>query len=321
MTAQRKCKPDIRWDQSAFEELKVTWSSARIAADGEILNRIFREAEASPVLMKAIAWAQQHGVQFFVDHQAETANGYYTIGTGVVAVTPNAEGEQLIDALAHELRHAWQDYNGLAAWPGDMPDEGTFADMSIKQALLEADATAFGELARLQAEITRIEKRQNAGEELWSWEKRVLAKKPQAMAETPILAAAFKGWFTRERKWHPKKYGDYFSKLFGRKWGLYEGELPPRNFEFQPVEPKTEGVDLRNMQDVLRLGVTFSGGKNYLAALQPDFLPRKVLRPELANTFWDAAGKKAQKLTQDLRKAGLKKKFTVENGRKHHPWP
>ena len=320
MTPPKKYKPDIRWDQSEFEKLAATWSPERIAADEEILNRIFREAEASPVLMKEIVWAQQHGVRFFVDHQADTANGYYTLGTGVVAVTPNAKGDQLIDTLAHELRHAWQDYHGLAAWPDDTPDEGTFADMAIKQALIEADATAFGVLARLQAEISGIEKRQNSCELLWSWEQRILAQKPKAMAETPILAREFKSWFTRERKWHPKRYGDYFSKLFGRKWGLYDGELPPRNFEFQPVEPKTEGIDIRDMQDVLRLGVTFFGAKNYLAALQPDFLPKKVLRQELANKFWGAAGKKAQKLTQDLRKAELKKKLAPENRKARHPW-
>jgi hypothetical protein len=64
MAIKNKHIPEACWDQSVFEKLKATWSPDRIADDEEELKKIFSHAADSPLLAVALAWAQQHGIQF-----------------------------------------------------------------------------------------------------------------------------------------------------------------------------------------------------------------------------------------------------------------
>ena len=41
MAASKKYKPETHWNQTAFEELKATWSPERIAEDEKTLQEIF----------------------------------------------------------------------------------------------------------------------------------------------------------------------------------------------------------------------------------------------------------------------------------------
>jgi len=113
-------------------------------------------------------------------------------------------------------------------------------------------------------------------------------------------------------------YGDYGSKVSGRQWGVYKDTIKDISFEFKVATPALlAGIDITNIQDVLQLGNSFSGAGNYLAALQPDVLPKKILRPSLANSFWRAANDDQKKLTTEIRKAYLRRKLATRIKRKN----
>jgi len=323
MTVQNKHQPEVHWDQSEFEKLKATWSFWRKRKDRKALKKVFARAAAVPLLAEALAWADQHGIKFFVDHQAVNIGGYYVPGTGVVAVTPSMlkHFESAANLLAHEIRHAWQDYHGLVARDDRVYHERSFEDSFINTALTEADANAFGKLAQAQAEIAQIKEniRKFGDKETENWYLEALKKTIES--ESAKLRKEFLKWF-RPDGTSTEFYGDAASKSYGQRWNIYQGALPPRNFEYKPaVSYEGFGVDIHDIQEVLRLGVDFTGARNYLADLQPDVLPKQILRHSLADTFWSAANDEQRKLTTELRKAYLKKKLAPENRKPHHPWP
>jgi len=311
MAVNKTYKPETHWDQTAFEELKATWTPERIAEDEKTLQEVFALAADCPLLAEALDWANTHGIKFFIDHQAVNIGGYYLPGTGVMAVVPRSF-MRMEEVMVHEIRHAWQDYNGLISWNDNTPHDGSFNDFFINNALIEADAKAMGLLALGQSTVAQrkrdAERAVKMGVLLHEESKKYTASYQERIADENIaLGTGFLDWF--ETNWQPRFYGDSFSKVYGRKWELYDGELPLRNQEFSLDPRHIKGMDIHDMQDVLRLGVNFSGTKNYLAALQPDILPRKILCPSLADTFWGAANDDQIKLTAGLRKAHLKKKL------------
>ena len=323
MTAGQKHTGENSWDQSGLEKLKATWPFWRRRKDKKALKKAFAQAADVPLAAEALAWAEQYGVKFFVDRQAVNIGGYYIPGTGIVAVTSSTleHIESLANLLAHEIRHAWQDYQGLLARDEQVYLEQSFADRFINTALTEADANAFGKLAQAQARILQVKeniKKLGTKEE----ETRYLeALKKNTGSESAKLRKEFLKWFSEDQS-HTGFYGDAASKSYGKRWDIYLGDVPLRNFEFKSADSyEGFGMDIHDRQDVLRLGESFSGTQNYLTALQPDILPKQILRPSLANTFWGVANSEQIKLTTDLRKAYLKKKLAPENRKPRHPWP
>ena len=123
--------------------------------------------------------------------------------------------------------------------------------------------------------------------------------------------------------------GENISKDYAQRKGIIQvdkskpnGGLLAGGFEFKVgYNPIIGDLDAGDMDSVLRLGVNFSGTVNYLAQLQPDILPRQILSPSLANTFWGSANPEQKKLTTEIRKVNLREKLAPENKRKLHPWP
>jgi len=313
MAVKGTYKPKIPWDQTAFEALKATWTPQRIAEDEKTLQEIFALAADVPLLAEALEWAEQHGVKFFIDRTATGIEGYYKPGTGVVAITAAglANPGEAVESIVHEIRHAWQQYNGFGAEAAH-----GFSEYLITVSLKEADAEAFARRAKDQYKFYELTKNH----------KKVPDSLRAGLAkENADLGANFQVWFPL----FAGRYGDRGSKAYNQALGLFPPEarlntgLSGGHFEFDPARVKFTGenININNVQDVVRMGRFFSGAKNYLAALQPDILPKKILRPSLANTFWGAASSDQRKLTNDIRKAELKKKLTPENKRKHHPWP
>jgi hypothetical protein len=154
--------------------------------------------------------------------------------------------------------------------------------------------------------------------------------------EETDLAEKFSSWLSP--KWRRLAYGDSVSKRSGCRWGVYDGAPVENCVEFDPPEPQRSGIGLDNVQDVMQLGMNFSGAKNYLAALQPDILLKKILPLSLADNFWvpardaqeEADAKLREELTRKLRRAWLTQKLmpariggrlvaTKHQGR--HAWP
>jgi hypothetical protein len=289
-------KTAVRWDQSEFEKARSGWSQERIDEDKKSLQKIFNQAACVPALKRALDWAQQHDVQFFVDHTCMNAGGCYTLGSGIVSLIkkdvdnprPKVQ-EYLVGALTHEIRHAWQDYNGF--FPASYK---SFSEYFIKMALMEADAYAHGMQAEDEFRLTCLNG--NLQE--------------NSMNEN-YLGGKFLEWFSAPRvtAW----YGSYFSEDFAKYWGLCpvnsikngtatDWEIPG------PPQMKSAGIDIAHLEGVLQLGKSFSG-QNYLAKLPTEVLTKKVLSPWLAQSFYGAANDDQKKLTTAIRKCELRRKF------------
>lgn len=303
MTARDLKKTETRWDQSGFAALKATWSAERIKKDKTRLKSIFNMAAHSPTLKQALAWAEAHGVQFFVDHQSVNCGGYYTPGTGVVAIadryTSASSIAYAVQVITHEIRHAWQDYHGLC--PTDFPGPVTtpdFAAYFIQLSLIEADATAFGKRAEGEFLAAKL-KKENIPLSLCF---------QAALAdEKADLRKKFLDWSSTPKT--TRYYGDAASKHYGRAAGIYKGLQPPRNLEFiSEALPLGPGPDITDSQRLLELGKTFSGW-NYLAKFPKDILLKKILSPSMALSFYRAANDDQKQLTAAIRKNCLRQKF------------
>ena len=111
--------------------------------------------------------------------------------------------------------------------------------------------------------------------------------------KTPTLGRIFR----YGSRFLPGSTGIAAAKLMAEVFGLLPPddvkphERPPEmrlnkglsevRFEFDPQSVFFTGrsININNIQDVVRMGRFFSGTKNYLAALQPDILPKKILCP------------------------------------------
>ena len=306
-------EPEVHWDQTAFEKLKATWSPQRIAADEKTLTKIFNLAADCPLLAEELDWAKKHGIKFFVDHTAVNCGGYYSPGAGVFAIVEKYASDPayvsyVVDAIVHELRHAWQDYHGLLNYSA--PD---FTRSFIKDALIEADAKAFGNRAVDQYRVAKLKKQH----------KKVPASLNISLKnEAADLGKKFLSWFSNS--YYPQYYGDELSKFYGQRYGLFpidktklDKGLPIGGEELSTNEAFGTGININNIEDVLQLGENFSGTKNYLVALPPCYLRNKILNPALADTFWGAANDEQIKLTTALHEAYEKKKRAAQRKKRH----
>lgn len=108
------------------------------------LQPVFNRAARGTALKNALDWAVENHVKVAVDYNTtENAAGYYAFSGGV-CVLARALWADTANTLTHEIRHAWQDMQGLL--PVGTPD--SFAEGYIRTALVEADAYAWGRLAQ-----------------------------------------------------------------------------------------------------------------------------------------------------------------------------
>lgn len=290
MTTQ-KYKPHQSWNRTAFEKLRATWSPARIAEDEAMLAEVFAHAETIPTAKAALDWAREHDMEFFVDRTvARGVSGYYTTSTGVIGIslaTLQARNDMgsIIDTLTHEIRHAWQDCHGIRK---DVYDS-SFTHFLTTEALIEADATAYGVRARHEYRRASLPREES---EAMTWR-----EKPEDLRQQ------FQWWF--QDGVTPSEYGGYTARVFAKVWGLYKvprnimallkreeqkGEKTPKgSLEFSLKKmPMGEAFDITNVRGLMRLGEDFSGASNYLVDIPVEKLSREILCPSLARSFWHA---------------------------------
>src|SRR3990172_284537 len=79
-------KIKARWNQSGFRAFKRQLSPLRIKEDQNCLKEVFNQAAQVPILKEALVWAEEHHIKFFIDRTCVNVGGYYTPGSGVVAI-------------------------------------------------------------------------------------------------------------------------------------------------------------------------------------------------------------------------------------------
>lgn len=291
--------PSPHWNRDAFNVLKAGWSPARRAADEKTLKAMHAMASESLLLSQELAWAKEHDVVIFIDRSfdSKAVSGYYVPGTGVIGIPERVTHDisLMITTLAHEIRHAWQDYKGFT----HTPSLDNFAGDYIAQAVLEADAEAYGECARRQYEATQRAWRSGTP----------AAEAPASLG--PALAANFLAWFRTPgdtRHYGDALVGQYetaavFNKSAARDKKSKGHRLGDSEFSLRLALAPSK-LDIRTAEGLLPLGESFSGAGNYLSLLPPAVLADKILNPAQAETFWGTATPEEKSHIAALKHAG-----------------
>lgn len=274
----------VTWDRSAFEEFQARRDAALVTSDAKRLKKLFAAA-ASPLAREVFDWATKNNVTFFIDHTCEKAGAYYTVGTGTVGLGARYADmpDIAIPMLVHEIRHAWQDQQGM------IPTKArNFAEYMIQVALIEADAAAFQRATERQEDRIR-------------WQEEGVKPLPH-----PDVQADLRRHFADWRQRHGAFYGNTAVRHFAHKLGV--PDVAPVDFktQFRPYGgvrkvPAVYGIPTALDRVIDTLGKTFDG-KNYLDhdSARTE-LAEKFLKPKLAHRFFQSA-QKIQPLVTEVNK-------------------
>jgi hypothetical protein len=294
------------WRRADFHNHQKRKSPQRLEKDRAALEKVFAEAENIPIFKEALAWAREHGIEFFVDRTCTKQVGaYYMGGRGIIGINQRVlQNPQLAAVyLTHEIRHAWQDVHGIMAHSQKLD----YVEQAVRTALIEADAMAFETVAAHQSARATLKKReaeQGLPKDLAIRLKRI---EKYLESEKDDLWRGFRGWFHSPR---PYFYGNAVAQRQAEAFGIKGARAEDHKYEFKPtlsVYPRRGPIDATDDADYRKLGTAFSG-TNYLNdAQRREFVQRTVISPAQARSFW--SGNKPLKLLGDIRKRELKMKL------------
>lgn len=281
------------WNKEGLEEFRKGLSFPRREDDARKIAKLFEVAAQSPLMKEALDWAKAHDIDFIIDRDMPTS-GTYHIGTGILGLSDEMLKPENHDAaivtLVQEIRHAWQDYNGL------IPPQGLnepFITSYMREAVLAADTEAFGSLAFRQADlsyrIARLEQRRAHGNDVSAASIAALKKEFQQTVENPApsLWEGFDAWYATDK---PAAHGviglldaakklnlDVLVRKIMRAPIMEKALVKP---EFNPVltaKPHAEakGVAIDSKDGLALLGRGFSDTGNYF-----DFAPQGALEKQ-----------------------------------------
>ena len=313
------------------------WRREHMApADFDALEDFLAAASEIPLAEAALDWARANNIEFIVDKET-AAGGYYWPGTGVVGLSSRKlDPEKFvdgIDALVHEIRHAWQDAQGFF-YTQDRAGV-TLAQSIIIEGLLEADAFAHGRLAGAQADLADTEGRLDM--------LRDLQKADPSQQRQPLIDIYYKARRdlradvghapeTLRRlflEWYDDfsfalPYGEARRNLFARRLGLPVPRSTAVRAQFnsraKPLGGKSDPrPDLWRREGRQRLGRSFAG-VNYLAQMDEDLFQKRLLSPQEALRFFQTPEQENQtgpsSITTRVRKAELKRNLQIAIRRK-----
>ncbi len=299
--------PETRWNRGCLQEWRAGLSEERKAADQKLLSDIFNLAAKVPQLKEALDWANAHDIEFIIDRQTR-ASGYYSRGTGIVALSAKALEEDPgwgVGTVVHETRHAWQDWHGML-----LRKIGRFSDYFFSNVLTEADADAYGQRARHQYRLR--EKQEKLVKNLFGirpvkWFAARYDRQIEASQNDPgILWIAFKDWFSRGSA---ISYGKRAMKYLAEEFGIPGYKADDSNVEFKAFgnadAPRTgTEIDFRSKEKLHQLGRDFSGNRNYFSGAAKRRYIESVFRPAMAERFYSKE-RKRPKLMDEIRKRSM----------------
>ncbi len=109
--------------------------------------QVIRELMSDSALGKDLLdWADDNDIVILMDKEI-MVGGYHLSGLKTIALSTHIPNGQLINTLAHEIRHAWQDGQGFLPLFNNNLDKNsvqTATEYMLQVRFLEADATAIG---------------------------------------------------------------------------------------------------------------------------------------------------------------------------------
>ncbi len=101
-----------------------------------MIENILNKMRNIPIGNEIIGWASEHNIK--IEFQNQDDEGKYHPDTNIITLSPEYSDNELMVALAHELRHAWQDKQvDLQKYQGNIYAEIVFRNFA------EADAFSF----------------------------------------------------------------------------------------------------------------------------------------------------------------------------------
>lgn len=293
------------WGKFALRDFEARHTKERKARDAARVAFAHSLAAKSPVLKQALDWADAHDVTIIIDEKVTNAYGYYTPGNGVVALQARlfegmgtVQGEAMIaGVLAHELRHAWQEFSGISTDHG----KRSSADYTIMIALIEADAMAHEKLADAQYRL-------NSERQYGLADTKDFERRRQELEKPEFLQETF-------RSWYPARggiYGENSMRFLGSIRGIPGVTRKQYNAEFIAFGNGAErkGIDFTRPEQLRKLGQSFTG-VNYFDGMKRDEFDRFFLSPGLSRQFFNTANK-PDSTALALRKNELKAKAKAQ---------
>lgn len=238
------------------------------------IRDIRRLMAKSPLGKELLNWADENGIRIEMDHQTK-AGGYYYPGYKIVALNAASDNLTLVGTLAHEIRHAWQDSQGMIPSLSDNLAQLQAPEDYITQIkFIEADAFAVGETVRRTVSAMEYRRR----EEDWMMSRGhdhcehlllELQAKPIKDEETPeLLAQRFTEFF--ENSWRRNFYEDRCLKVYAKNIGVPYINIPCGTGEYFNDKTRAlahrDGLDLDDQQKIHLLGDLLGKG-NYMEYL------------------------------------------------------
>lgn len=242
----------LMWRRPQVRAWLNTLSDERLAADQAAIDGVLARAQKSPLAMRALEWAQAHDIGIILDRQAKGAGAYYLPGAGVAAILPAYLGNKNyfdVVSLVHEIRHAWQDMQGLLpSWKQDrFMAQGNVVSSILQSAVLEADAHAH--------------------------DRAVMRECLGGATTVDDLRADFANWYQAKGAFYTGLERDKHAAVLQ----IGDAAYPDFNIEVAPQETllRRIGVQAERGEDIVRLGKSFNG-KNYLAGWFGDAVARRL---------------------------------------------
>lgn len=275
------------WDKSALRKFRESRSAERKEQDAAQLSRVFNLAAKSKSLKEALDWAAANDIDIVIDRTSRNVGGYYMNGTGVVALSAPAfwSDSRLAGVVVHEIRHAWQDKQKLISTA-----EYRLDHYIIKNALIEADATAHQRLAEQEVRVfesrVQVERLHEHGYDT-AWQRKNLADETQKIADPQAyLLAQFRGWYAGSL---PSIYGRAATQRFARQHGMTDVKPPDWNLEVPMITVPTDtGIDFLHRRSLRKLGERYDGS-NYFKGADMKRVKDEQLSPARARVFFNKA--------------------------------
>ncbi len=228
----------------------------RRASDQKRIHAVREMIVLDPLGRKLLDWADENGIVILVDNQT-TSGGYYVSGLNTIGLSGMDKDYNLVGALAHEIRHAWQDSEGLLTCLSSKYPLPKVQEYMLQTRFFEADAHAVGNKVKKSVINLVLD---STGHEA------------KNLDEKLELLKGFKAFFKdRSTKdlYDKIKLRDYADRI-----GIVETKPPfggseyDNEVDFSKLHSK--GVDVNDENSIRKLGSLFGDG-NYLDDLPENF--------------------------------------------------
>jgi len=217
------------WKVNADFIVTKKHSAGQKKDDKKRIQQIRRLMKKSALGKQMLKWADNRDVKIYLDHQCKKAIGYYKTETNAVCLNSRYKNNSLVEVLAHELRHCWQDHSDLIKGREISPQE-----YAIRTRFIEADAFAFGRCVGYEVSLETDIK--SIGTDVFNKKaKQSLKKDPNALKNGLILSEFFELFFTFSPQRH--RYDAHSLKRIANQLGIIDYRTPSVTGEFASITP------------------------------------------------------------------------------------